>query len=651
MTAHIYDEYPYPTGSAGGFVTLGRPEYRGTWLTQESYVLSGGPVRLALPEGFILNAQLIPLKGEKPDWDQRRDVTSHIGMVLTDHTFHEGGLTSYNQKRYFASRPIPTLILDLEEGDYMLCASVQTETARFKYWGTLPDVLNSKAMGEYFRRTHEAYAEHFGDKLPSLFHSTFSDELEPVWSSVLPEKYKETYGDDLLPLLPALIHDDFPGSDDIRQKLYRLKYHLFEETFERPLQAWCREKGVRYGGEKPSLYMKQLKYMDIPGCEPGHTKAGRIPDILKPTLRGNARGCASAAQFYGKEASLCECYHSLGWSGTLLDARIIAESLVLMGITMLVPHGYFYTTHGLTKHDAPPTFFFQMPYWPLTHVLSKQIAHIQEALEGTLIRADIFVYEPSGSLPSPREAELYTNVLYELAGRQLDFLMVEPGIIAEMEEDLTGKTLLVIDTVSVEPEKTDALETFSNRGGRILIIKTRDDLHGISHSPLLDFTLTGATKNRLWTVTRAKRNGERVSYFLNTSDQPLEMEFPLPRAITEFPGGTPAKRNALKKKIAPFESFLVGEATPSSVPSEPDMVAIALPRELSCRRLGENYLRLDRWEMELNGIRKTIAAAPLINQIDEGGFFWKPEIHRHFDGCPTWKRPPVSRLPSRFHPE
>ena len=642
MTAHIYDEYPYPTGSAGGFVTLGRPEYRGTRLTQENYRLSGGPVRLELSEGFILNAQLVPLKGETADWEQRRDVTSHVGMVLTEHTYHAGGLTSYNQKRYFASRPVPTLITDLEKGDYLLCVSVQTEMTRFKYWGTLPDVLNPRAMEEYFKRTHEAYAEHFGDELSSLFYSTFSDELEPVWSAVLPEKFKEIYGEDLLPLLPALIHDDFPGSDDIRQKLHRLKYNLFEETFEKPLQAWCRDKGVRYGGEKPSLYMGQLKYMDIPGCEPGHIKAGRLPDLLNPALRQNARSCASAAQFYGKEASLCECYHSLGWSGTLLDARIIAESLVLMGITMLVPHGYFYTTHGLTKHDAPPTFFFQMPYWPLTHVLSKQIAHIQEAFGDTQIRADIFVYEPSGSLPSPAEAELYKEVLYGLAGRQLDFLMVEPGIMAEMGEDLSGKTLLVLDTVSEEPEKADALESFRNRGGRVVIIKSINDLDKIAHSPLLEFTLTGAAKDRLWTVTREKGNSGRIGYFLNTSDQPLEMDFPVLQTITEFPGGTAVERRAAKKRIAPFESFLLREAAPSPTPSEPEIVTIPLPLELACRRLGRNYLRLDRWEMELNGNRKTIAAAPLINQIDEGDFLWKPDVHHYFGWMPDLEAPSQS---------
>ena len=643
LTAHIYDEYPYPSGSAGGFVTLGRPEFRGTHLLQKNYSLSGGSITLSLPEGHILNATLVPLKEGRELWDSRRDVTSHIGMVLVDHTFHAGGLTSYNQKRYFASRPVPTLKMELEKGEYTLCVSLQTEQDRFKYWGTLPDVLNREAMDDFLTRTHRAYAEHFGDELSSLFFSSFTDEVEPEWSACLPKKYRETYGEDLYEKLPALIHDRYPGADGIRQKFYRLKYTLFEESFEKPVSRWCREQGIRYCGEKPSLYLRQMKHMAIPGCDPGHTKAGRIPDILKASLRANARACASAAQFYEKEGCLCECYHSLGWSGTLLDGRIIAESLLLMGITMLVPHGYFYTTHGLTKHDAPPTFFFQMPYWPLTHLLSEKVAHIQKAFEETRIRADIFLYDPTGSLPTKEEKDSYEKLMYTLAGRQLDFLMVDPGIIEELDGDLTGKTLLVLDTVSEEPEKAGALASFTSRGGRVHLIKSPEDLDGADLAPCLSFSLAGRNPERLWMVTREKRNEEHVYFFLNTGDSPLEISFSQKMDITEFPGANPRIKTLSHKSVAPFESFL---AAPSlkvdEIREQEELILIHIPGELNARPLGKNYLRLESWEMELNGEKHTLKAAPLINQIDEGDYLWKPAVNHYFGWMPDLEASPQS---------
>ena len=219
---------------------------------------------------------------------------------------------------------------------------------------------------------------------------------------------------------------------------------------------------------------------------------------------------------------------------------------------MLVPHGYFYTTHGLTKHDAPPTFFFQMPYWPLTHRLSEQIAHIQESFKDTSIKADVFVYEPSGSLPTPEEGELYKAVLYHLAGKQLDFLMAEPEIIDGMDRDLAGKTLVVIKTASEEPEKAEALELFKSRGGQVITVGKPEDLDYLGLRPLLDFSLTGHRPDRLWMVTRESDEGDRIFYFLNTSDLPLEIRFPAPRHLTEFAGGAPVEYRGERKNHRPL---------------------------------------------------------------------------------------------------
>jgi len=154
-------------------------------------------------------------------------------------------------------------------------------------------------------------------------------------------------------------------------------------------------------GEKESMRLAQLRYMDIPGCDPGHTKAGtRREDLLGQSPRRNARTTASAAYFYDKEGALCECYHSLGWSGTIQDARLIADNLIWAGIRYLVPHGLFYSTHALKKHDAPPTFFFQMPYWPLFHQLSDHVDSLLQAFANTWIDAHVLLVEPSAGMPT-----------------------------------------------------------------------------------------------------------------------------------------------------------------------------------------------------------------------------------------------------------
>src|SRR5690554_177970 len=50
MTVHLYDEYPYPSGVAGGEVVAGQPRFYATRLGHESFDVEGGYVKRVLPE-------------------------------------------------------------------------------------------------------------------------------------------------------------------------------------------------------------------------------------------------------------------------------------------------------------------------------------------------------------------------------------------------------------------------------------------------------------------------------------------------------------------------------------------------------------------------------------------------------------------------
>ena len=41
MVVHLYDEYPYPSGIAGGLVTMGQPQFQATELLQQTFDLEG----------------------------------------------------------------------------------------------------------------------------------------------------------------------------------------------------------------------------------------------------------------------------------------------------------------------------------------------------------------------------------------------------------------------------------------------------------------------------------------------------------------------------------------------------------------------------------------------------------------------------------
>ena len=222
--------------------------------------------------------------------------------------------------------------------------------------------------------------------------------------------------------------------------------------------------------------MAQLRYMDIPGCEPGHTKAGAPLDLLGPHLRQNAKATASVAYFYGKEGSLDECYHSLGWSGTLQDAKLMADGQLLAGITYLVPHGFFYSTHALRKHDAPPTFFFQTPYWPLFGQLAEHVDRIGRLFEGTHIDAQILVVEPSSGIPARADLEAYVRLQALLMENHLDFHFADTDILQSGRvddgllhiADLAIKLVIVPPMRVIEPPLAEWLAAFEAAGGWVI---------------------------------------------------------------------------------------------------------------------------------------------------------------------------------------
>ena len=329
------------------------------------------------------------------------DLADHVGPLLVVDSYRETGLTRYNQKRYFASRPTPVLEATLRDGSHRIFVGIQAEVTHHKYWDHFADVLNQEAVTEFIRLTHERYRQRYGDKFGSVVHSIFVDETQPGWSTRLPDAFRAEYGYDLCAHLPALQDETHPDHVRVAYDLHRLQYKLFCKSWEEPISGWCRAHGLGLFRRKAVAAHGATSLHGHPRLRAGPHESRAPPDLLGPHLRQNAKATASAAYFYGKEGALDECYHSLGWSGTLQDAKLMADGQLLAGIKYLVPHGFFYSTHGLRKHDAPPTFFFQAPYWPLFGKLAEHVDRIGQIFDGTHI--DAKSWSSSRRAASPRE--------------------------------------------------------------------------------------------------------------------------------------------------------------------------------------------------------------------------------------------------------
>lgn len=666
LAAHLYDEYPYPSGVAGGAAILGNPHFYATTLLQRTYDLQGGAVRLRLPAGKVLNCTAYPLQGGAVHWDGGIDLLNHVGVLLADESYQESGLTAYSRKRYFASGPVPTLDVALPERPWRLFVSIQAEVDGHKYWGRFLDVLNPAAVQAFMRLTHERYLSRFGSVFGRQIPSIFVDETAPGWSERMPAAFKQTYGYDLLPLLPALQDPSHPEHARVAKDLHSLRLRLFCETFEEPVSRWCKEHNILYTGEKPSLRFSQLRFYDWPGCDAGHTRAGAPWDLLGAELRHNARATASAAYLYGKIGSLCECYHSLSWGATLQDAKVIAEGLLLMGIETLVPHGFFYSTHALRKHDAPPSFFFQMPYWPHFGRLARRIGRIQESFSGSHIDAKILVIDPAAGLPDRAQKAQYAELLEALFAAHLECLIGDVDALAESKRiERDGGAALRLRDVEIEavvappmrspdPEQDELLRAFEDAGGLVARVKEGEPPEAVCSllrrrvGACLPIRAVQGDAGRLRMVRR--KDGERTIWFvLNPWREELEIEIEAPSPLREIAledGAPPLLRRTgaktYRRKVGPFESFLLETAPAEESGGGRLPVVQARVDEMAViRPLQPNLLRLDDWEMSFaggGGARKT-RAVPLINQLAESEAPFAPKVELRFGLMPRNELP------------
>lgn len=655
LSVEIYDEYPYPSGPAGGLTTLGRPDHMATQLVSVIRDLPAGPCRLELPAGAVLSCVAFPRDEEAVDWDQGTDLQSAAGVWLSEESFHRFGLTGYNNKRYFASEPLPVLEAHFDQPVH-LCVALQVLVTGNKFWGYYPDVMRPEVIQAFLDLTHERYRAHCGQHFGTAIHTVFTDETAPRWSPILPPLFEERFGYSLIEALPALVDVAHPDHVKVTADYRALQLDQFIISFEEPVRDWCREHGLLYTGEKPSWRLSQLKYMDLPGCEPGHTKAGNAAtDTLSPrAIRSNARATASAAYAYGKAGSLCECYHSMGWNATMQDAKLVADVLMLTGITHLVPHGVFYSTHALRKHDAPPSFFFQMPYWPFFGRLSSHVDAVLDAFQDTYIDASVLLFDPHSGLPDTDDQAVYKAILDTLVAAHAEFLIVDTDMLegATIDggtihlRDVRAQSLIVPPMRHPDPDLTAWAGQYQAQGGEVLRPENRAQAQEMLTAlpPMLDVACKEGDGGDVL-MTRRKGTDGSCWFLLNWSSQArtLQLNHPGLREVVladALPAQTDTEGAGVSLRLAPFQSVLLTDAPAAQPAARPrPRLTLPLPSTLSLDVENKNLLRMEPWTMTLGSQSARVEAVPLGNQLADGGFSFTPQCDMRFGNTPAWDLP------------
>jgi hypothetical protein len=373
MHVWLYDEYPYPSGIAGGEVVLEHPDAKHKTLEHRNIRMAGGEgLDVELPWGRVLYAKAAPVRADGSiDWTQAIDVKEHIGNWQADPIFQKTGLTGYNQKRFFTYRTVFRLVWEAPPGDWEVMVFQEKEIDDFKYYGTFVDPCNREAMETFIRLTHDRYVPAIGEYFGSTVKGMFTDEIGLLgripWSPRLPEEFKLRNGYDLLEHLPALLDRSAKDAVKVRYDYYQTIHLLLRESYHLKVHDWCERYGMEYVAEVPAVRMTTQKFSHVPGGDSAHEKLGRSLDwILRRYIghtRDNPKMVSSLARQLGRTRNLIECFHSVGWSMTLQDARWMVDRLAALGTNFFNFHAFYYTMDALAKHDAPPSQFVQNPYW------------------------------------------------------------------------------------------------------------------------------------------------------------------------------------------------------------------------------------------------------------------------------------------------
>lgn len=217
------------------------------------------------------------------------------------------------------------------------------------------DYLDPEAADRFIELTHQAYYNRFAAHFGTTIDSTFFDEPTLYraggrsWTDKFNERFRDHYGFDPCPYYPALWYDIGPETQAARNYLFGFRAELYATGFPKRVQEWCDAHNITATGHQDQEevvnpvsvsgdLMKCFRYLDIPGIDKigGDRPAERFYKII-----------SSAAYNWDKSLVMSETYGAMGDLGW--DAiYAVAMEQYTKGINQLIPHAVWYDDRNVT---------------------------------------------------------------------------------------------------------------------------------------------------------------------------------------------------------------------------------------------------------------------------------------------------------------
>lgn len=491
MLAWLYDEDRWPSGTAGGQVTAGKPEY-----TRKSLLFTVTPYSC---DADAKERAPEPGRGQE-------NIRQENGQLLAvyDVSLNKDG-TLGEFFRTMDNAP-------LREGftrwyAYMEYASADPWFNNQAY----VDTLNPDAIAEFIRLTHETYegsvGSSFGETVPAIFTDepqftpkqtlNFSLEQKDVflpWTDSVPELYEKTYQENLLSHLPELFWE-LPDQalSPVRWRFQNLIADLFVQTYCMQIGAWCQAHGLLLTGHvmgEGSLYDQTQAVGDAMRCY----RAFGLPgiDILCDFHEyTTAKQTQSIVHQTGREGMLSELYGVTGWDADFRIYKLQGDWQAALGVTVRVPHLAWMSMKGEAKRDYPASISYQSPWWEEFSMVEDHFARLNTALTRGKPCVKVAVLHPiesywlhwgPGDQTSILRQEMerqFSNLAELLLFNTIDFdYLCEAELPSLCEEggyplivgEMAYETVIIPPIVTLRSTTLKLLSAFAKEGGKLIFL-------------------------------------------------------------------------------------------------------------------------------------------------------------------------------------
>ncbi|MDD6237755.1 MAG: glycosyl hydrolase [Clostridiales bacterium] len=418
----LYDEWGFPSGTAGGYMQKYYPQHCAKRLDRREYKPVNGHLDVQLPD-----EPLMAVVALAPDSSERMDLTDQV----------KEGRLSVQLSANYTRVLVFTCVLD--------------------GWDRV-DYLSPEAVEKFIEITHEAYRREFGEYFgaDNIIDSTFYDEPQfyacqgRMWCTDYNEKFEKAFGYSPRLCYPDLWEDLDESSLSARSRLFGFRAQLYANGYPKVIQEWARRYGLSVTGhvdqeevKNPTCItgdlMLSFKYQDMPGIDEvfAYNRAYKSYKIV-----------SSSAYNWDKDLVMVETFGATGTKENPIPmAHLYKQTMeqFALGVNYSVPHAVWLNPY---REDIfPPELSYQTPMYG-DHLMEFNIfaSRLAYMLRGGRHVADIAVYYPIETLNAgyyfergdmyqggvtPPEADYQEIGDYIWAAARHDFTFLHPEVLQQ----------------------------------------------------------------------------------------------------------------------------------------------------------------------------------------------------------------------------